>query len=142
MEKPKHRSKAMAGQVKKSSPKLTLEPGIDVNRIDINRLAARSAGLVYVSDQTKGITRKKSGVGWRFIGPDGKTITDRAERRRIEKIGVPPAYEDVWICPEPDGHIQATGRDVRGRHFVWLRPIVVISLHPILYNRRLKAQVF
>jgi DNA topoisomerase-1 len=110
MEKAKRRPKVMTGQTKKSNPKFTPEPGNDVNR-----LAARSAGLIYVSDQTKGITRKKSGAGWRYIGPDGKTMMDRMERRRIEKIGVPPAYEDVWICSNPDGHIQATGRDARGR---------------------------
>jgi DNA topoisomerase I len=79
------------------------------------REAAEAAGLIYVSDETPGITRKKSGKGWRFISPNGKTITDYWERKRIEKIGVPPAYTDVWICPKENGHIQATGRDDKGR---------------------------
>lgn len=82
---------------------------------DENRAAACAAGLIYVSDDTPGITRKKSGTGWRFIAPGGATISDRPERQRIAKIGVPPAYTDVWICPNADGHIQATGRDARGR---------------------------
>ena len=77
--------------------------------------AAEAAGLVYVSDEEPGITRKKSGAGWRYIGPDGKTIKDYWERKRIDKIAVPPAYKDVWICPNENGHIQATGRDDRGR---------------------------
>lgn len=79
------------------------------------REAAKAAGLVYVSDETPGITRKKSGQGWRFIGRDGRTIKDYWEKKRIEKIAVPPAYTDVWICPRENGHIQATGRDDRGR---------------------------
>ena len=79
------------------------------------REAAEAAGLVYVTDDMPGITRRKSGKGWSFIGPDGKTIADYWERKRIEKIGVPPAYTDVWICPKKNGHIQATGRDDKGR---------------------------
>ncbi len=80
-----------------------------------NRAAAESAGLVYVSDETPGITRRKSGKGWRYVGPNGKTITDYWDRKRIDKIGIPPAYVDVWICVREDGHIQATGRDAKGR---------------------------
>ncbi len=79
------------------------------------RDAATAAGLVYVSDETPGITRKKSGTGWRYLGPDGKTIKDYWDKKRIDKIAVPPAYTDVWICPKETGHIQATGRDARGR---------------------------
>ncbi|MCX8255075.1 DNA topoisomerase I [Beijerinckiaceae bacterium RH AL1] len=77
--------------------------------------AAEAAGLVYVSDEDAGITRKRSGKGWRYIDPKGRTIRDYWERKRIDKIAVPPAYTDVWICPDPNGHIQATGRDDRGR---------------------------
>lgn len=79
------------------------------------RDAASSAGLLYVSDEDPGISRRRAGSGWTFVGPDGKTIKDHWERRRIEKIGVPPAYTDVWICASENGHIQATGRDARGR---------------------------
>ena len=77
--------------------------------------AAEAAGLVYVGDDMAGITRKRSGTGWRYIDAKGRTIKDYWERKRIDKIAVPPAYKDVWICPEPNGHIQATGRDDRGR---------------------------
>jgi DNA topoisomerase-1 len=62
-----------------------------------------------------GIRRKKSGTGFSYVGPDGKTIRDSKELARIRSLAIPPAYTDVWICPIPNGHIQATGRDARGR---------------------------
>ena len=77
--------------------------------------AAETAGLEYVCDDAPGITRKRSGTGWRYIDARGRTIKDHWEKRRIDKIAVPPAYTDVWICPTENGHIQATGRDDRGR---------------------------
>ncbi len=80
-----------------------------------NRAAAESVGLVYVGDEGPGITRRKSGASWRYTGPDGKTVKDHWEKKRIDAIGIPPAYTDVWICPREDGHIQATGRDAKGR---------------------------
>ncbi|MDX6252674.1 MAG: topoisomerase [Kribbellaceae bacterium] len=76
---------------------------------------AESAGLRYVNDAAPGITRQRSGNGWRYRRPDGTFITDPAERARIDAIGIPPAWTDVWISPVPDGHILATGRDARGR---------------------------
>ena len=77
--------------------------------------AAEAAGLVYVGDDEPGITRKRSGTGWRYRDAKGRTIKDYWDRKRIDKIAVPPAYTAVWICPNPNGHIQATGRDDRGR---------------------------
>src|SRR5206468_3421406 len=77
--------------------------------------AARAAGLRHVSDARPGITRKRSGKGFVYAGPDGRTIRDEAELRRIRALAVPPAWTGVWICPDPRGHIQATGRDARGR---------------------------
>lgn len=77
--------------------------------------AAREAGLHYVSDDMPGITRRRAGKGFAYYDPDGRRITDRAEIRRIRSLAIPPAYRDVWICPDPDGHLQATGRDDRGR---------------------------
>ena len=77
--------------------------------------SARSAGLRYVSDDMPGITRKKTGKHFAYFAPDGKKITDKAELSRIKSLAVPPAYTDVWICPLANGHIQATGRDARGR---------------------------
>ena len=78
--------------------------------------AAESVGLVYVHDDREpGITRQRHDEGWSFHTPDGKTVKDPATIERINKLAVPPAYTDVWICPDPKGHIQATGRDDKGR---------------------------
>lgn len=78
--------------------------------------AAESAGLLYVHDDREpGITRRRSGKGWSFRTPDGTAIRDAATIERIHKLAIPPAYSDVWICPDPRGHIQATGRDDKGR---------------------------
>ena len=77
--------------------------------------AAESAGLTYVSDEEPGIRRKRAGKGWSFVGPDGKVIRDEKVLARIRKLAIPPAYADVWICPDPRGHIQATGRDAKSR---------------------------
>ena len=77
--------------------------------------SARSAGLRYVTDARPGIRRVRSGAGYRYVGPDGRAVRDAATLARIRSLAIPPAYRDVWICPEPNGHIQATGRDARGR---------------------------
>ena len=71
--------------------------------------------LIYTSDDRPGISRRRAGRGWSYRAPDGTTIDDREERRRIEGLGVPPAYRQVWICPERRGHLQATGLDARTR---------------------------
>ncbi|MDB5409547.1 MAG: topoisomerase [Rhodospirillales bacterium] len=78
-------------------------------------LAARAAHLHYVSDDVPGITRRCSGKGFAYRDPSGKPIRDKAVLQRIHSLAVPPAYTDVWICPDPLGHIQAVGRDARGR---------------------------
>jgi DNA topoisomerase I len=77
--------------------------------------SAQSAGLRYVSDTAPGIARKRAGKGFSYVGPDGKRISDKKQLARIRALAIPPAYTDVWICPHPNGHIQATGRDARGR---------------------------
>ena len=77
-------------------------------------LAARDAGLRYVTDAKPGIRRVRRGRGFSYVGPDGTPVS-AAERRRIEALAIPPAWIDVWICPRPDGHVQATGRDAKGR---------------------------
>jgi DNA topoisomerase-1 len=79
------------------------------------RLVAEHAGLCYVSDAMPGITRKRSGGGFTYRDADGRTIRDRALRKRIAALVIPPAWQDVWICPDPEGHLQVTGRDARGR---------------------------
>lgn len=79
------------------------------------KAAARAAHLRYVSDKKPGIRRIRTPKGFRYLAPDGTRITDEETISRIQKLAIPPAYEDVWICPHPDGHLQAVGRDARGR---------------------------
>src|SRR3954468_11972011 len=77
--------------------------------------AAESAGLVYVSDEEPGIRRKKVGKGFAFVKPGGAKVTDDATLKRIRSLVIPPAWTDVWICTNPNGHLQASGRDAKGR---------------------------
>jgi DNA topoisomerase I len=77
--------------------------------------AAEEAGLRYVSDEQPGYTRKHKGDGFEYFDTEGKPIKDEQRILRINRLAIPPAYKDVWICPTPNGHIQATGRDDRGR---------------------------
>lgn len=77
--------------------------------------AAASAGLVHVSDEMPGITRRRCGTGFGYRDAQGRTIRDKAQIARFKALAIPPAYSDVWICPDPRGHVQATGRDARGR---------------------------
>lgn len=76
---------------------------------------AEEAGLRYVSDDQPGYTRKRKGGDFDYFDTEGKRIRDETRLLRIRRLAVPPAYTDVWICPTPNGHIQATGRDARGR---------------------------
>jgi DNA topoisomerase-1 len=72
--------------------------------------------LCYVDDQSlPGITRKRHGRYWMYFHPDGSRVADREEIDRLNAVGMPPAYERCWFCPKPNGHIQATGYDARGR---------------------------
>ncbi|HEX4965080.1 MAG TPA: DNA topoisomerase IB [Thermoanaerobaculia bacterium] len=77
--------------------------------------SARAAGLRYVSDDEPGIRRKRSGKGFTYKDPQGKTVKDPKVIERVKKLVIPPAWTDVWICPRANGHLQATGRDARGR---------------------------
>jgi len=77
--------------------------------------SARAAGLRYVYDSKPGITRHRSGKTFRYTTPEGKPLRDPETLARIKSIVIPPAWTDVWICPLPNGHLQATGRDARGR---------------------------
>jgi len=76
---------------------------------------ARHAGLVHVSDQAPGIRRRRAGKGFAYRDPEGRPVRDPEVLQRIRSLAIPPAYTDVWICPLPDGHLQATGRDARRR---------------------------
>ena len=77
--------------------------------------AAESAGLRYVSDARPGIRRRKSGKGFSYTRVDGSRLSEADVLKRIKALAVPPAWTDVWICPFAEGHIQATGRDAKGR---------------------------
>lgn len=77
--------------------------------------SAAATGLVYVSDSDPGIRRRRRGSGFYYLTADKRILRNKAKLQRIASLAVPPAYEDVWICTNPRGHIQATGRDARGR---------------------------
>jgi DNA topoisomerase-1 len=76
---------------------------------------AEEAGLRYVSDEKCGYSRKRKGEDFEYFDTEGKRIRDEKRLLRIRRLAIPPAYTDVWICPSANGHIQATGRDARGR---------------------------
>jgi DNA topoisomerase I len=76
---------------------------------------AGHAGLVYADLKTQGFTRRRSGKGFSYLDPQGKRITSSGQLKRLKSLVIPPAWEEVWICPVPEGHIQVTGRDSRGR---------------------------
>ena len=77
--------------------------------------SAKAAGLRYVADTAPGIQRRKSGAGFSYVGSTGRVVKDAATLKRIRSLVIPPAWTDVWICADPLGHIQAVGRDQRGR---------------------------
>ena len=77
--------------------------------------SAEIVGLGYVTDEDSGIRRIKNGKGFRYVDAEGRTIRDSKTLGRIKSLAIPPAWADVWICPSDNGHLQATGRDARGR---------------------------
>lgn len=87
---------------------MTLDP-------DTGRQSAREAGLRWTTDARPGISRRRAGRGWTYRAADGTAIRDADTLARIRALAIPPAWTDVWICPDPRGHLQATGRDARGR---------------------------
>jgi DNA topoisomerase-1 len=91
------------------------------------REAANEAGLRYVSDEQPGITRRRAGKGFSYRMPKGGALRDAAALKRIRALAIPPAWTEVWICPHADGHIQATGRDQKGRkqyrYHAWWREV-------------------
>ncbi len=107
-----------------TSPTRNLKSGSRINqsrrqrRLEIDNCAvdsAREAGLRYVSDDMPAIRREKSGHGFRYRYPTGDVVKEAEVLGRIKSLAIPPAWKDVWICPDPAGHLQATGRDDRGR---------------------------
>ena len=87
---------------------------------------ADEAGLIYVSDAEPGIRRQRAGKGFSYLTPENRRLASAKELERIARLAIPPAYSDVWICVKARGHLQATGRDARGRkqyryHAEWRR---------------------
>ena len=78
-------------------------------------VSAEAAGLRHVTDSGPGIRRRRSGTGFSYVDPDGRVIREREHIRRFRSLAIPPAWSDVWICPIPEGHLQVTARDARGR---------------------------
>jgi DNA topoisomerase-1 len=77
--------------------------------------AAKAAGLRYVNDSKPGIRREGSPGSFRYVDARGEPVLDEDTLKRIKSLAIPPAWTDVWICPQATGHLQATGRDARGR---------------------------
>lgn len=94
------------GRPRNHSPQRGLNAGAE---------AAREAGLSYTSDEEPGIRRKRKGKSFQYIDPDGKPVRDPGTLDRIRSLVIPPAWDEVWITTHPRGHLQATGRDARGR---------------------------
>src|SRR6185295_11816465 len=90
--------------------------------------AARQAGLRYVSDATPGITRRRAGSGFAYADPTGRMIRSAASIKRFRSLVIPPAWTEVWICPNENGHLQLTARDARGRK--------QYSHHPLFRQQR------
>jgi DNA topoisomerase-1 len=95
----------------------------------------RVAGLVYVSDTAPGITRTRRGSGFVYLLPSGRALRQPGHLTRIRSLVIPPAWTDVWICPLPNGHLQATGRDARGRKQYRYHPKWTESQHQTKYSR-------
>jgi DNA topoisomerase I len=89
--------------------------GYEKDAANDGRQDAASAGLRYVSDDRPGVRRRRSGKGFSYVQPDGLRLCDRGAVKRIRALAIPPAWQEVWICPFADGHLQATGRDAKGR---------------------------
>jgi len=79
------------------------------------RIAARMAGLRYASDEAPGLKRRRAGRGFVYVNTRGQAVRTAATLARIRALAIPPAWSEVWICTDPEGHVQATGRDQRGR---------------------------
>lgn len=113
----------------------------DLPRAATSEAQAEGAGLRFVSDASPGITRSKPSKLWRYVAPGGKVVRDSKTLDRIRMLAIPPAWTDVWISPGADGHIQATGRDVRGRkqyiyHADWTKTRDEAKYHRVLQFAR------
>jgi len=99
--------------------------------------AAKAAGLRYVHDDRPGIRREKKGDGFRYLDAGGDLVDDEATLGRIKSLVIPPAWTEVWICPQANGHLQATGRDARGRKQYRYHPKWRTARDEVKYERML-----
>lgn len=99
----------------RSKPFAYRQESAGLSLIEPAREHAEVAGLVYVTDEMPGIRRKRAGKGFSYIDPNGGIVRDPRVLARIKSLAIPPAYSNVWICARANGHLQATGRDERGR---------------------------
>ena len=97
--------------------------------------SAVRAGLSYVCDDRPGITRRRFGKAFGYRWPDGRRVDDAAHLERIRKLAIPPAWTEVWISPDPQGHLQATGRDARGRKQHRYHPDWITVRDELKFNR-------
>jgi DNA topoisomerase-1 len=100
--------------------------------------AARAAGLRYVHDGRPGIRREPAKEGFRYLDAHGKPVADETTLARIKCLVIPPAWQDVWICAQANGHLQATGRDARGRKQYRYHPKWRTARDEVKYERMLK----
>ena len=101
--------------IQQSRPPADIDSGLTVAVYVDPVESAKAAGLRYVSDDMPGIRRRKRGTGFSYILPNGQTLQSAKDLERVRKLAIPPAWTDVWICSIANGHLQATGRDARGR---------------------------
>jgi DNA topoisomerase-1 len=106
----------------------------DVHRVD-PRVSARTAGLRYSTDSRPGLSRRRHGRGFSYRDAEGAVIRDRTTLARIRALAIPPAWTEVWICPEATGHVQATGRDARGRKQHHYHPLWTVHRDEAKYER-------
>jgi DNA topoisomerase-1 len=100
-------------------------------------VSARAAGLRYGSDKSPGFRRNRAGKGFRYLDTQGRSIRDPAVLKRVGSLAIPPAWTDVWIAPDPSGHLQATGRDSRGRKQYRYHPLWRTVRDEAKYSRML-----
>jgi DNA topoisomerase-1 len=111
LEYAQHKKSFTPFRMTRQEKKKIADPKIVTDAIEV----ADDAGLRYVSNNQPGYTRKATGDDFEYFDTEGKLIRDEQRLLRIKRLAIPPAYTDVWICPSANGHIQATGRDTRGR---------------------------
>src|SRR5512132_3245145 len=102
------------GRASSSRSSRSASDGVSTGAIDPEQ-QARAAALIYTTDATPGISRTGSIKRPRYLTPSGTPVRDAATLARIKSLVIPPAWTSVWLCPEPRGHLQVTGRDARGR---------------------------